>query len=417
MKNKVQITQYTYIICLLFIALSVGGACSSGNDDSGENGGGKELPGALNPVAVNKSNLMKVYAHYMPWFETKGSAGKWGQHWTMSFCNPDKQDVNGKREIAAHYYPQIGPYASSDATVLNYHALLMKYSGIDGVMIDWYGIQDKYDYASNKRNTEELVKAIERTGLEFAIVYEDATLNGLSDADKVVQAKSDMRYLESVFLKKKNYTQVNGKPLLMVFGPQQLTDPKDWTDVFSVLAAKPAFMVLNGFSDKANNSQEQNAIGEFLWVNPDPTYANAKDFSCYIGGAMPGFYDYYQEGGWGNGYTTYDAENGALFERQLKAAQKAGLEYLQISTWNDFGEGTTIEPALEYGYRYLEMLQQFTGVSYQKKALQEIHRWYKLKQKYTGDKDKAGKYLTQAFYYFISLQPDKAKELMDELTD
>lgn len=402
-------------ICFLLAALLTGGACSNGNDDSG-NGGGKELPGALNPVTVTKTNPMKVYAHYMPWFETPATNNdKWGQHWTMATCNPDRQNSNGRREIAAHYYPQIGPYASSDAIVLNYHALLMKYSGIDGVMIDWYGIQDKHDYAANKRNTEELVKAVERVGLDFAIVYEDATLSDLSDAGKVTQAQADLKYLESQFFKKSNYIRVNNQPLLMIFGPQQVSTPKEWTTIFSALEAKPAFVVLNGFSGKANNSLEQNAIGEFLWVNPAPNYSDTGNFGCYIGGAMPGFHDYYREGGWGDGYTTYDAENGALFNRQLDAARKAGLKYLQISTWNDFGEGTTIEPTLEYGNRYLTALQQFTGISYQEKALQEIYRWYTLKLKYTNDKDKASKYLTQAFYYFISLQPDKAGELMDEL--
>ncbi len=401
-------------ICYFSAALLAWGACSSKNSGSDE---GKVLPGVLSPVAVTKSNAMKVYAHYMPWFETPESSGQWGQHWTMSNCDPNKVDASGKRQIASHYYPQIGPYASSDATVLNYHALLMKYSGIDGVMIDWYGTQDKYDYAANKRNTEEFVKAIERVGLNFAIVYEDATLDGLNDAGKVVQAKADMKYLETNFFTKKNYIKIDGKPLFMIFGPQQISSPASWTDIFSTLAVKPTFIVLNGFSSKANDTKVKNSEGEFLWVNPNPDYTSAASFSCYIGGAMPGFFDYYKEGGWGDGYPTYDAENGALFSRQLNAAKTAALKYLQISTWNDFGEGTTIEPTLEYGNRYLKILQQFTGVSYQENVLQEISRWYTLKKQYANDKGKASEYLTQAFYYFVSLQPDKAKELMDELID
>lgn len=402
-------------VCYFFASLLAVEACGSKDDGGGD--GGKTLPGALSPVAVTKINPMKVYAHYMPWFETLESSGQWGQHWTMSTCDPNKTDASGKRQIASHYYPQIGPYASSDVTVLNYHALLMKYSGIDGVMIDWYGTQDKYDYAANKRNTEELVKALDRVGLDFAIVYEDATLDGLSDAGKVTQSQADMKYLANNFFNKANYIKVNGRPLLMVFGPQQISSPGSWTDVFSVLVTKPTFIVLNGFSNKANDSKVKNSEGEFLWVNSNPDYGNVSSFSCYIGGAMPGFFDYYKEGGWGNGYTTYDAENGALFNRQLSTAKNAKLSYLQISTWNDFGEGTTIEPTLEYGYRYLKTLQQFTGVSYQENNLQEVYRWYTLKKQYAKDKEKPAEYLTQAFYYFVSLQPDKAKELMDELTD
>ena len=111
----------------------------------------------------------------------------------------------------------------------------------------------------------------------------------------------------------------------------------------------------------------------YTWVNPNPNYAIAKDYKCFVGGAMPGFWDYYKEGEGGTGYQTYSTENGALFQRQLDAARQAGLKYLQISTWNDYGEGTTIEPTLEYGYKYLLMLQKFTGVSYQQADLELIY--------------------------------------------
>ncbi len=405
-------TKITSIIVLL-AALLLWGACDSNNEMTEE----KEITTiVLPPQEVTKSNQMKVYAHYMPWFETPSTNnGKWGQHWTMANCNPDRKDATGKSEIASHYYPLIGPYASSDATVLDYHALLMKYSGIDGVMIDWYGLQDKYDYSLNKRNTEALVEAMDRAGLEYAIVYEDATLNDLDNEMKISQARIDMLYLQRNFFNRDNYIKTDDKPLLMIFGPQQILNPKDWTAVFNVMSAKPAFVVLNGFTSKANDANNKNSSGEFLWVNSNPDYSNIQNYGIYIGGAMPGFYDYYKEGNWGDGYTTYNAENGALFKRQLKAAMDANLKYLQISTWNDFGEGTNIEPAQEYGYQYLNIMQDFTGVSYKENILKEIYRWYELKVKYNNN-DKISKYLTQAYYYFISLQPESAINTMNEIT-
>ena len=48
--------------------------------------------------------------------------------------NPNIVDATGKRQIASHYYPKIGPYASSDPDVIEYHLLLMKYAGVDGVL-------------------------------------------------------------------------------------------------------------------------------------------------------------------------------------------------------------------------------------------------------------------------------------------
>src|SRR5688500_4362997 len=88
--------------------------------------------------AVVKTNDMKVYVHYMPWFQTKPFSGSWGSHWKMNTKNPDIVDAEGKKQIASHYYPLIGPYDSRDKDVIEYHLLLMKYSGIDGVLIDWY---------------------------------------------------------------------------------------------------------------------------------------------------------------------------------------------------------------------------------------------------------------------------------------
>ena len=75
----------------------------------------------LDPIKVQKGNSTKVYAHYMPWFKSKPFSGYWNLHWTQSNRNPDNfteeiADINGlgqinylKREIAAHFYPLIGP--------------------------------------------------------------------------------------------------------------------------------------------------------------------------------------------------------------------------------------------------------------------------------------------------------------------
>ena len=111
----------------------------------------------FDPVTLSKTNPMKVYAHYMPWFFSKNFDGQWGSHWTMANANPD-DTVDGKAIIASHIYPQIGPYSSNDPDVLEYHFLLMKYSGLDGILIDWYGTQQLYDYpqllqATNKART------------------------------------------------------------------------------------------------------------------------------------------------------------------------------------------------------------------------------------------------------------------------
>ena len=131
---------------------------------------------------VSKTNDMNVYVHFMPWFETdKTNNGKWPFHWTMNTRDPNVVDVTGKRQIASHYYPLTGPYASGDAAILDYQCLLMKYCGVDGVMVDWYGINSDNDIAKHKSNTEALANAIAKAGLKMAIVYEFPRQPHLSD--------------------------------------------------------------------------------------------------------------------------------------------------------------------------------------------------------------------------------------------
>lgn len=396
----------TFMYGLLIALTTLFGSCGDKNTD-----GGTGVPPTENLPAQlpKKTNEMNVYAHYMPWFETpETNNGKWGYHWTMTNRDPNIIDSNGQREIASNYYPLTGPYASSDPAILDYQCLLMKYSGIDGVMIDWYGTQSANDYPPIKVNTEAMVKAATRAGLKFAIVYEDATLSNATDM--VTQARQDMTYLATGFFRSPNYVRVDGKPLLLDFGPQQMTNPKDWYRTFNILSTVPEFISLNGHIQNANNADYTNSQGEFLWVNPNPDYSVAKNFQFYIGGAMPGFNDYYQEGGAGAGYTSYDSEGGALFQRQLDAAKSASLDWLQISTWNDYGEGTNIEPTKEYGYQYLTALQKYTGVTYQKADLELILRWYNVRVAHPDDPK-----VERAYQYLNALQVDKAGQLITEL--
>ncbi len=52
-----------------------------------------------------------------------------------------------------------------------------------------------------------------------------------------------------------------------------------------------------------------------------------------------------------------DAE-GETFRRSLEAALRTDAPLIQIATWNDWGEGTVVEPSEEFGYRDLEVLQE-----------------------------------------------------------
>lgn len=70
------------------------------------------------PVPVSKTVDTVVFAHFMPWFESKSFSGSWGSHWTMNTQNPESLGEDGVRQIASHYHPLTGPYASADPDII-----------------------------------------------------------------------------------------------------------------------------------------------------------------------------------------------------------------------------------------------------------------------------------------------------------
>ena len=123
--------------------------------------------------------------HYMPWYASKPFSGHWGWHWTMDHFNPDNIGPNGKQTIASHYQPLTGAYDSNDPALLEYQVLLMKFTGIDGVIIDWYGRENFRDYSDIHRNSLNLIKHIKKAGLKFAICYEDQSVKHLINNKKI----------------------------------------------------------------------------------------------------------------------------------------------------------------------------------------------------------------------------------------
>jgi hypothetical protein len=368
------------------------------------------------PKLVVKTNTKRIFVHMMPWFETPATNnGAWGIHWKMNTQNPDIIDSNGQRQIASNYYPLIGPYASSDTTVIEYQLMLMKLSGIDGVFIDWPGTQNLFDYPLLVRNTLKIVSLLARVGLDYGIVYEDQNL--VQTTDKTGTSEADMTYLQTNFFVQNNYEKIDGKPVLLVFGPQQLQTEAGWTAAFSVLSTKPSFFTLWFQSSEAGAL----ATGEFAWI-PQDNFTTLNNFynnsytGAKIGSAYPGFNSFYAKGGWAGPTWIIPANGVSNFSQTLDLAlAQTKINYIQLATWNDYGEGTMIEPTTAFQYGFLTTLQQKLGVSSLSQTdLEMIAAFYQRRHDKAGDAD-AQKKLNQVFYYIVSLQIQKANDLLSTI--
>jgi hypothetical protein len=327
---------------------------------------GSSAGDAREAEAPRKTLLM----HYMPWYQTPEVQGYWGGHWAgwKQEHDPAQADERGLPDIRSEFRPLIGTYDSADPDVIECHLLQMKLAGVDGVIVDWYGIADTADYPANQRGSVALFDACGDLGMSFAVCYEDRTIQHMENTGVLdpgaVQAHltETIEWLDTNWFGDERYVQINGRPLLLNFGPIHIEDPTVWDIALGSVSPRPSFFALHHLWEGVNADGGYTWVHSYAWETPDParirrvldrTYRRVSDDpSKTIVSAVPGFDDIYE-----NSHPYVPHLGGMSMEVSLGVCMDGPWEIVQLVTWNDYGEGTMIEPTYEFGYRFLEIIQ------------------------------------------------------------
>ena len=190
--------------------------------------------------------------------------------------------------------------------------------------------------------------------------FPDLIKAGRIDAGKRVDhARREINWLAENWFARPSYLKLGGRPVLLSFGQTGLSDP-EWQDVVAKGPVKFVYL--------SEHERRNAAAGAFDWPSPrigpsaqDDFYRKAARWPVGMAVAYPRFHDIYEQAkvhpSWGN----IADDEGKTFALTLTKALKSGLPVVQISTWNDWGEGTIIEPSTEFGYRDLEVVQHGAG--------------------------------------------------------
>ena len=325
-------------------------------------------PAPVSPARTGKTLLM----HYMPWYRTPAVRGSWGSHWTGpdQQHHPDQTGPDGLPDIWSHYHPRIGLYDSTDRAVLECQLLQMKLAGVDGVVVDWYGLGRSADYPEMHVASCLLYDVAGELGLSFAACYEDRSIQLMVEWGELAPGQTTnhlaetFQWMQREWFAGAHYHRLDGRPLVLNFGPMYMRSPAAWAAAMSGLPVRPAFYALHHLWRTAG------ADGGFTWVHPDPwdggfsdetvkvrigevfTYFSTNTAEVLVS-AFPGFNDVYAEG-----HRRLDHRGGAVMRQTLEVAMKGPWPFVQLVTWNDYGEGTMIEPTEEFGYAFLEAIQE-----------------------------------------------------------
>jgi hypothetical protein len=249
----------------------------------------------------------------------------------------------------------------------------MKAAGIDGAIIDWNGPDGFDDYAIIHRNTPLLIAELKKAGLKFALCVEDNPGNRLIQERKLTRAQATAKvaaafaWADKQWLTDPAYIRLSGRPALFIFGPQFLSDA-EWSEIRATLKSNPLTFAL------PHLSRRPGIDGAFAWVPVSEgksidtatwtaelaaLYAREKkDLRPTFAVAFPGYRDFYAHAGVGKSYGRIEYRDGKTFSESFDQAMNSGAPIVQIATWNDYGEGTGIEPTTERGTRDLEVIMR-----------------------------------------------------------
>ena len=295
-----------------------------------------------------------VLAVYYPWYGSVDDAGV-GRHWGLA----NETDI----EFTLNY-PLLGAYDSQDVSLISEHIKLASENGIDGFAVSWWG-KDTYEDQAFKKILEP------SDGFKACLYYETNRAGPPISPEMVA---SELNYVIENYGYHENYLRVNKKPVILIFNADgQGRDRGFWTNVRShimdcVLVGdfrNPALLdVFDGvhiyneldpqtygqlthWISEQNKISPYNSISEFKKMSRD-------SFMIYndkltIGTVSPGFDD------------TKIRLNGTIAPRQgVETYQRSwdmilsyDLDWVLITSWNEWHEGTEIEPSRENGYTAL----------------------------------------------------------------
>jgi len=336
-------------------------------------------------------NKTKVYINMIKSIQVSARSAEVGAYyyawWGIGINNHWNDYIKGT--------PFLGYYNSSDPVITDKQILLAKQHGIDFFAVSWMGKGDWYptwdfpiiDY--NLRNG--LLKANHIKGFNFCLFYETKlVLDSCPSHDQSFADvfANDMLYAAQQYFPSQSYLRVNGDPVLFIYNVPYLYEHMSAQDVTKLfdnvrqqLAAKGVDLYIIGDvggepSPADLNSTylySMNATTSYFFSDPrkgwNGVLEDARTYypqwlstmsskgMAFVPNAYPGFNNTNNENvspPW-----TVLPRNETEFKDMLEIALEhadSKLGIAMITSWNEWMEGTMIEPSMKEGELFLHVV-------------------------------------------------------------
>lgn len=302
-----------------------------------------------------KNVSRQVLAFYYGWYGNPTTSGRWS-HWK-------DVDESAKTIGGVTHYPVLGPYDSHDPKVIRQQCRWAKEAGLTGFIASWWKQGDFHD-----QGLPLLLDAAEKNGLSVTVYFEVA-----QTPDSAVQ---DLLYILGHYGKHPAWLKVDGKPVMFVYG-RAVNSIKlaGWRQVIADVnkqypggavfigdqITQKAARVFDGIHTYNPTSHTAGKTPEQIRAWAHDTYpewvktAGQDRIACLT--VIPGYDD--SKLGRPDPRPITERYNGETCKILFEEAVAANPDWILITSWNEWHEGSEIEPSVQYGNRALKVVTAF----------------------------------------------------------
>lgn len=303
-----------------------------------------------NEIAYERRIPRLALAFYYAWYGTpEGPMGN--GHWLHWYgAGMYYQGTN---------HPARDLYDSWDEKVLKEHMFEASQSGIDGFVVSWWG-PGSYETDTIKKMLN-IAKELREDGKNF---YISLYYEGYEKWATRQETVDELCFALEEFAKDENFLKVDGKPVIFIYSRAiNSLSKEDWEYVVSRVREKygPVLFVADTldakFAKLFGGLHTYNVCGAFRKFSQMKLGLRFMNFQARKNGVihvmniMPGYDDTHIRV---PGFSV-DRENGKLYEELWKLVLNLDPDMVVITSWNEWHEGSEIEPSIEHGQKYLEI--------------------------------------------------------------
>jgi uncharacterized protein YraI len=255
----------------------------------------------------------------------------------------------------------VQPYTSSDLATIERHVGQAQAAGIDALVQSWYGSQEKDN--QTETNFRQLLDVAAARGFHAAVDFETSS-PFLPNQDSVTDA---LRYLLSVHAQHPAYLRYQGKPVIF-FWRQGRFSVDEWAAIRAqVDPHHDSLWIAEGVDIAYQAVFDGHHLYSIAW-SPDVGqtlrdwglrvrhYASQTGVDrLWVATVMPGYDDTHT-----NRVDAFavDRRDGDYYRETWSAAMASQPDWIVITSFNEWIEGTMIEPSTTYGKRYLDLTRE-----------------------------------------------------------